>query len=182
MFKRPEQLLEAIDVVTDFTIRQTVENANAVGATSAMYPLHKGADGFMSPKQFETFYWPSLKKVVEGLMKEGIRSELFAEGSYTTRLETVNEFPEGAVSWIFDRTDMTAAKKILRDRCCISGNVPTSLMGTGSYKETKEYCRKLMEVGAPGGGFILAGGAHCDQGNPENLRAMMDAAKEFGKY
>ncbi|MBN2320720.1 MAG: hypothetical protein JXR49_16690 [Acidobacteria bacterium] len=182
MFKRPEKLLEAIDVVTDFTIRQTVEQANAVKATSAMYPLHKGADGFMSPKQFETFYWPSLKKVVEGLMKEGIRSELFAEGSYTTRLETVNEFPKGAVSWIFDRTDMAATKKILGDRCCLSGNVPTSLMVTGSYKETKEYCRKLIEVCAPGGGFILAGGAHCDQGNPENLRAMMDAAKEFGKY
>jgi len=182
MFKRPEQLLEAIDVVTDFTIRQTVEQANAVKATSAMFPLHKGADGFMSPKQFETFYWPSLKKVAEGLVREGIRPELFAEGSYTTRLETVNEFPKGAVSWIFDRTDMAAAKKILGDRCCLSGNVPTSLMVTGSYKETKEYCRKLIEVCAPGGGFILAGGAHCDQGNPDNLRAMMDAAKEFGKY
>ena len=113
---------------------------------------------------------------------EGIVPVLFAEGSYTTRLETVNEFPKGAVSWIFDKTDMAAAKKILGDRCCLSGNVPTSLMVTGSYKETKEYCRKLIEVCAPGGGFILAGGAHCDQGNPENLRAMMDAAKEFGKY
>jgi len=182
MFKRPDQLLEAIDVVTDFTIRQTVEQANSMKATSAMFPLHKGADGFMSPKQFEKFYWPSLKKVAEGLIKEGIRPELFAEGSYTTRLETVNEFPKGAVSWIFDRTDMAAAKKILGDRCCLSGNVPTSLMVTGSYKETKEYCRKLIEVCAPGGGFILAGGAHCDQGNPDNLRAMMDAAKEYGKY
>jgi hypothetical protein len=182
MFRRPEQLLEAIDVVTDFTIRQTVEQANATGAVSALYPLHKGADGFMSPQQFEKFYWPSLRKVVEGLHKEGIRSDLFAEGSYTTRLETVNEFPKGAVSWIFDRTDMAAAKKILGDTCCIAGNVPTSLMVTGNYKDTKEYCRKLIETCAPGGGFVLAGGAHCDQGNPENLRAMMDAAKEFGKY
>ena len=182
MFKRPGQLLEAIDVVTDFTIRQTVEQANSARATSALFPLHKGADGFMSPRQFETFYWPSLKRVIEGLVREGIRPELFAEGSYTTRLETVNEFPRGAVSWIFDRTDMAAAKRILGDRCCIAGNVPTSLMVTGRYKETKEYCRKLIETCAPGGGFILAGGAHCDQGNPENLRAMMDAAKEFGTY
>ncbi|MEJ2110637.1 MAG: uroporphyrinogen decarboxylase family protein [Acidobacteriota bacterium] len=182
MFRRPEKLLEAIDVVTDFTIRQTVEQANAMGSTSAFFPLHKGADGFMSPQQFEKFYWPSLKKVVEGLMKEGIRSDLFAEGAYTTRLETVNEFPKGAVSWLFDRTDMAAAKKVLGDKCCIAGNVPTSLMVTGNYKETKEYCRKLIETCAPGGGFILAGGASNDNGNPENLRAMMDAAKEFGKY
>jgi hypothetical protein len=182
MFRRPEKLLDAIDAVTDFTIRQTLEMANASKAITAFYPLHKGADGFMSPKQFEKFYWPSLKKVIEALDKEGIRSELFAEGSYTTRLETVNEFSKGTVGWLFDKTDMAKAKKILGNTCCISGNVPSSLVVTGGYKDVKEYCRKLIEVCAPGGGFILAGGAHVDEGNPENLRAMMDAAKEYGKY
>jgi hypothetical protein len=182
MFRRPEKLLEAIDVVADFTIRQTIAAANASKAITAFYPLHKGADGFMSPQQFEKFYWPSLKKVVDALAKEGIRSELFAEGAYTSRLETVNEFPKGAVGWLFDKTDMVKAKEILGKTCCISGNVPTSLMVTGGPKDVKEYCRKLIEVCAPGGGFVLAGGAHVDQGNPENLRAMMEAAKEYGKY
>jgi len=182
MFRRPEKLLEAIDVVTDFSIRQTIAAAKASKAISAVFPLHKGADGFMSPKQFEKFYWPSLKKVVDALVNEGIRPELFAEGSYTSRLETVNEFPKGAVSWLFDKTDMAMAKKIVGKTCCISGNVPSSLMVTGGPKEVKEYCRKLIEVCAPGGGFILAGGAHVDQGNPANLRAMMEAAKEYGRY
>ena len=182
MYRRPEKLLEAIDVVTDFTIRQTIASANASKAVSAVFPLHKGADGFMSPKQFEKFYWPSLKKVVNALVNEGIRPELFAEGSYTTRLETVNEFAKGEVSWLFDKTDMAKAKKIVGKTCCISGNVPTSLMVTGDPKDVKEYCRKLIEVCAPGGGFILAGGAQVDQGNPENLRVMLEAAKEYGRY
>jgi uroporphyrinogen-III decarboxylase len=182
MFARPDTLLDAMDVVADFTIRQTVAAANASRAYMAIFPLHKGSDGFMSQKQFEKFYWPSLKKVIQGLVKEGIRAELFAEGTFTSRLETVNEFPKGAVSWLFDRTDMVAAKRILGGNCCISGNVPSSLMVTGSPKEVKEYCRKLIEVCAPGGGFILTGGAHVDQGNPDNLRAMMEAAKEFGRY
>jgi len=182
MFRQPEKLLEAIDVVTDFTIKQTIEAANAAQAISAMFPLHKGADGFMSPKQFEKFYWPSLKKVIDALLKEGIRSELFAEGTYTSRLETVNEFAKGDVGWLFDKTDMTLAKKILGKTCCISGNVPTSIMVTGGPREVKEYCRKIIDICAPGGGFILAGGAHVDQGNPDNLRAMMEAAKEYGKY
>jgi uroporphyrinogen-III decarboxylase len=182
MFRRPEKLLEAIDVVTDFTIRQTIEAANAGKAVTAVFPLHKGADGFMSPKQFEKFYWPSLKKVVDALVKEGIRPELFAEGSYTTRLESVNEFAKGDVAWLFDKTDMVKAKQILGKTCCISGNVPSSLVVTGDYEKVKEYCRKLIEVCAPGGGFILAGGAQVDEGNPDNLRAMLDAAKEYGKY
>jgi uroporphyrinogen-III decarboxylase len=182
MFRRPETLVEAMDVVANFTIRQTVAAARATNAVTAIFPLHKGADGFMSPKQFEKFYWPSLKKVIEGLVAEGIKPELFAEGTYDSRLETVNEFPKGAVSWLFDKTDMAAAKRILGSTCCISGNVPTSLMVTGDPKDVKVYCRKLIEICAPGGGFILAGGAHVDKGNPDNLRAMMDAAKEFGRY
>ena len=182
MFRRPEKLLEAIDVVTDFTIRQTIAAANASKAVSAMFPLHKGADGFMSPKQFEKFYWPSLKKVVDALVKEGIRPELFAEGSYTTRLETVNEFAKGEVGWLFDKTDMAKAKQILGKTCCIAGNVPSSMVVTGDYAMVKEYCRKLIETCAPGGGFILAGGAQVDQGNPENLRALLEASKEYGKY
>jgi uroporphyrinogen-III decarboxylase len=182
LFRRPEKLMEAIDVVTDFTIRQTIEAANANKTVTALFPLHKGADGFMSPKQFEKFYWPSLKKVVEALVKEGIRPELFAEGSYTTRLETVNEFAKGDVAWLFDKTDMALAKKIVGKTCCISGNVPSSLMVTGGPKDVKEYCRKLIEACAPGGGFVLSGGAHVDQGNPDNLGAMMEAAKEYGTY
>jgi hypothetical protein len=182
MFRQPEKLLEAIDVVTGFTIRQTVESANASKAVTAIFPLHKGADGFMSPKQFEKFYWPSLKKVVDALVKEGIRPELFAEGSYTTRLEAVNEFAKGDVSWHFDKTDMEKAKKTVGKTCCLSGNVPSSLMVTGNYDQVKEYCRKIIEICAPGGGFILAGGAQVDEGNPDNLRAMMDAAKEHGNY
>jgi len=60
--------------------------------------------------------------------------------------------------------------------------VPSSLMVTGEPKQVKEYCRKLIEACAPGGGFVLSGGAQVDQGNPENLPAMMEAAKEYGKY
>jgi uroporphyrinogen-III decarboxylase len=66
--------------------------------------------------------------------------------------------------------------------CCISGNVPSSLMVTGEYSQVKEYCRKPIEICAPGGGFVLAGSAQVDEGNPDNLRAMMDAAKEYGVY
>jgi uroporphyrinogen-III decarboxylase len=107
---------------------------------------------------------------------------LFAEGSYMTRLETVNEFPRGTLSWRFDQTDMATAKKVLGDKCCISGNVPTSLLAKGTAQEVKEYCRKLIEVCAPGGGYILASGASVEKAPQDNLRAMMEAAKEYGVY
>jgi uroporphyrinogen-III decarboxylase len=107
---------------------------------------------------------------------------LFAEGSYNTRLDIIKELPKASVAWWFDQTDMARAKEVLGDKACIIGNVPTSLLMTGTPQEIKEYCRKLIEVCAPGGGYVLSGGANIDKGNPDNLRAMMEAVKEYGLY
>lgn len=183
MRRRPDKLLAALDVVAKITIDVTVESLNAAKGQVALFPLHKGADGWMSEKHFETFYWPTLKRVVDGLIEEGIMPTLFAEGGFETRLALVNEFPKGAVNWLFDRTDMGKAKKALGDRCCISGNVPASLLATGSPREVKDYSRKIIELCSEGGGFILAAGTNSVEGsNIDNLRAMVDAAAEYGVY
>jgi uroporphyrinogen-III decarboxylase len=120
--------------------------------------------------------------VIDALIDEGIMASLFAEGRYNRRLEYIKDFPRGWVTWQFDQTDMADAKRIVGQTCCISGNVPSSIMLTGTAGEVKEYCRKLIETCAKGGGYILSGGASMTEAKPENLRAMMEAAKEYGIY
>jgi len=181
--RQPEKVLEAVEVITRITIKRLIEKVNEINGATVMFPLHKGDDAFMSRQQFEKFYWPGLKRVVDALIDEGIMVTLFAEGSYTRRLDIVNDFPKGWVTWLFDRTDMAAAKKILGGTCCISGNIPASLMVTGTPQEVKKYCRKLIETCAPGGGYILAGGCSATETkNPDNFRAFMAAAREYGTY
>jgi uroporphyrinogen-III decarboxylase len=136
----------------------------------------------MSPKQFETFYWASFKKVIDAVIKEGIIVSAFAEGGFNSRLETINVFPKGSVHWWFDQTDMASAKQILGDKCSIQGNVPVSLLVTGKPKEVKEYCRRLIEICGKGGGYILSAGAQADEAKMENLLAMAEAAREYGVY
>lgn len=80
------------------------------------------------------------------------------------------------------QTDMANAKKIVGDTCCIAGNVPASVVITGTAKEVKEPCRKLIEICAPGGGYILGGGASATGAKAENVRAFMEAAEEYGVY
>ena len=77
---------------------------------------------------------------------------------------------------------MARAKKVLGGRCCITGNVPASLISTGTAQEVKEYCRNLIDTCAPGGGYVLSAGSSVTNAPPENLRAMMAAAKEYGVY
>jgi uroporphyrinogen-III decarboxylase len=182
MYRQPAKLLEALDVVADMTIRQILTSPASARNLRVFFPLHKGADGWMSQKQFETFYWPSLKKVIDAFINEGYQPTLFVEGSYNTRLESITDFPRGSVHWLFDRTDMAKAKKILGSKFSIEGNVPTSLIVTGTPQDVKEYCRNLIEICAPGGGYILAAGASMDTPKIENLRAMVEAAMEYGVY
>jgi len=180
MYRQPEKLLAAIDKVTPMNINCGIAGANMSGNPLIFFALHKGDETFMSNKQYEKFYWPSFRKVILGLIDEGLTPFLFAEGRYGCRLEIIKDLPRGKVVWHFDRTDMFEAKKIFGDNACIAGNVPASLLCTGTAKEVKEYCRKLIEICGDGGGFILTGGASIDNGPAENLRAMTEAVMEYG--
>ena len=65
--------------------------ADKSGVPVAFIPMHRGADGFMSEKQFLTFYWPYLKQVILGFIEEGIVPYLFAEGGYNSRLHIIKD-------------------------------------------------------------------------------------------
>jgi len=182
LFRYPDKVLAACDRLTqvalDFVLRRPAGPATPV----IFMPLHKGADGFMSDKQFQTYYWPSLRAVLMGLIEEGMIPFLFAEGRYNSRLETIMDLPKGKTVWLFDQTDMAKAKATIGTVACIQGNVPLSLLYTGTAEATAEYVRELIGVAGTGGGFVLDVGAVADGGKDENLRAMLQAAKEFGTY
>jgi len=182
MYRYPDELLKALDVIADVYISNILNSPMMPRLTMVTYPLHKGADGWMSQKQFDTFYWPSMKKVMDAFIEEGLIQSLFAEGSYNTRLEAVNVFPKGTVHWYFDQTDMSRAKEILGKNCSIQGNVPISMVVTGSPAEVKEYSIKLIEGCGKGGGYVLSAGTIAENPKLENLRAMLEAVKEYGYY
>lgn len=182
ILRRPDRVLAATNAVAELTIEHTVHAVNAANGFIVFFPLHKGDDAHMSLEQFEVFYWPSLRKVILGLIEEGIMVMLFAEGGYESRLERVNDLPKGWVVWHFDQTDMRKAKSVLGENCCLMGNVPSSLMATSTSDKVRQHCRELIEICGQGGGYILAGGCSTTESKEDNLRAMMQAAMEYGRY
>lgn len=182
IYRHPDELLEACERLTPFMVRAGVATGKANGHSLVFIPLHKGADGFMSDKQFRTFYWPTLKKVIVGLVNEGLVPLLFAEGGYNSRLEVVSDLPKGVTVWWFDHTDMVRAKETVGKVACIAGNVPLSLLCAGTEDEVKEYCKRLIDTVGRDGGFILSTGAGMDEAKPANVKAMIDFSKEYGIY
>jgi uroporphyrinogen-III decarboxylase len=182
MYRRPEQLLAAIEKLSKLQLKQIAAAPEATEFTTSFIPLHRGADGFMSLKQFEKFYFPYLKKLVEALVEKGYTPYVFFEGDYTQRLEYLRDLPRGKVLALFDRSDMKKTKAVLGGHMCISGNMPSSILQTGSKEDVIKYARWLIDVVGIDGGYIMAPGSSVDEVNPENMKAMVDFTKEYGVY
>ncbi len=182
LYRQPDKLLKALGVMLPLMIKMGASAAKMNGNPIVFIPLHKGADGFLSDEQFKTFYWPTLRKLIIGLVDEGCVPFPWAEGGYNSRLKVIRDVPKGKVVWGFDTTDMAKAKEILGDVACVGGNMPISLLNIGTPQEVKDYARKLIDTAGKGGGYIMINGAVIEDSKPENVKAMVDFTKEYGRY
>jgi hypothetical protein len=181
MYRQPDKLLEAIDTIFKRMVDR-IEPAAPGGQKRVGIPLHRGSEGFMSLKQFEKFYWPTLKGLILALVDKGYTPCVAFEGDYTSRLEYLLELPKGKVLGHFDTTDIFKAKDVLRGHMCISGNVPVSILQTGTPDDVKALCKKLIDYLGKDGGYIMSTRSPNDDARAENLKALISFTVEYGRY
>jgi hypothetical protein len=182
MYRQPDKLLEACEFMLGKTLAKPLPPPNEYGNTRMFMTNTRGSDDFISMEQFKTFYWPTFRKLVMTLVERGATPCIFFEGNFTSRLEYLLEFPKGSILVRLDTTDIYRAKEILKDHLCIEGNVPSSLLQIGSAEEVKDYCKKLIDAIGKGGGYILGPRSATDEVKPENLKAMIEFTREYGRY
>ena len=182
LFRQPEKVLKAIDKITPIMIRTGAASARANGCPMVFIPLHKGADGFLSDEQFRKFYWPSLRDTLDGLIAEGVLPFCWAEGGYETRLQAIRDIPKGKTAWLFDQTDIGRAKQAIGDVACVGGTMSAALLNVGTVQQVRSHVKSCIDAAAKGGAYIMANGTFFDEVNPKNLKAMVEATKEYGVY
>ena len=184
MYRCPDKLILACERIMEWRVARTpAADPNRRGNPKrASGAILRGADGFMSKKQFEKFYWPGLKRSMESMIDLGFVPFLFCEGTCNSILEYFLELPKGKFVIHLDESDMALAKTVLGSHCCIMGNVPASLLSVGSPAQVEDYCRNLFRVAGKGGGFILTSGGFLDDARPANVKAMVDSTKKYGRY
>ena len=77
---------------------------------------------------------------------------------------------------------MVVAKSKLKDVACIAGSFNTNLLQFGTPDKVRDEAKRLLDVCAPGGGFIFATGSGLSHVKKENVEAMFETVREFGKY
>jgi uroporphyrinogen-III decarboxylase len=183
IMRRPDKVLAAEDKIARFEIEFAVTTCRATGMDRAFLPLHRGSDGFMSLKHFETLYWKQLKDILVTLVENGITPIVFYEGCWDQRLEYLAELPRGKTVGWFQSSDIFKVKDVLGDTMCIVGGMPNSLLRAGPAEEVRSHTRRLCETVGKGGGYMMCTGvgelAGCD---PELVQVWADATKEYGTY
>ena len=182
MYRRPGTVLKACEKLLPLEIELALTSAKNSGGRFVFIPLHKGLDGFMSPDQFKKFYWPTLRELMLAIIGEGLIPSPFWEGDCTSRLDLVKDIPAGKAIYRFEATDMRKAKDILGDTVCIRGNVPISILATGTPEDVRACCKSLIDYAGKGGGFIMDSAAGFSDARPENVKAMFEFTKEYGLY
>ena len=182
MYRRPEALIKACEKFLPIMFETAVNATRVSGNPRVFIPIHKGLDGFMSQEQFKKFYWPTLKELMIALINEGCNPCPLWEGDCTSRLGIIKDIPAGKACYAFEATNMVKAKEILRDTVCIRGNVPLSILVTGTPDDVRAYCKKLIDVCGRGGGYVMDSSTGLDDAKPENVRAMFDFTREYGVY
>ena len=182
LYENPDEVRRFIDATFEQTIAMIKASKGKDDGKQVFMALHKGMDGFMSDQHYREYYWSHLQQIICALIEANKIPYIYTEGKYNSRLDCLTEVPPGKVLYHFEEVDMAEAKRKLGNIACISGGFPPFLLNYGTKQQVIDECKRLIDVCAPGGGFIFETAYGLDYAIEENVEAMFDTVRTYGKY
>jgi len=183
MFRQPEKVLAACEAMMPHLLHVAAGGADPQRNVPVGLWMHRGCVPFLSPPQFEKFYWPTLKQIIEGLHAQGIQTLFYAEGEWNPNLKYIAELPDLSIVYHVDRGDIFEVHQAVGHKFCISGGIPNDLLALGTPNDVRDFCRKVIDGVARDGGYIMDASAIIqNDAKVENVKAMTDFTREYGAY
>ena len=181
LYENREVIEKFCETQIEFTLDNIEKQAEFSKGKQMFVALHKGMDKFLNDEQYENLYWKYLRQMIIKMIEVGGIPYIYTEGHYDSRLKYLKDVPKGKVVYHFETVDMAEAKRVVGEVACISGGFPIYLLHYGKKQEVIDECKRLIDICAPGGGFYFATSADFDNAIPENVEAMFDTVKTYGK-
>jgi len=138
---------------------------------------------YLSPKKFKEFHFPYIKQIVNELIEAGFTPLMSFQGRSDHLLDQLKELPERKVIMWFDKTDLFKAREVLGDNYCLAGGIPSSLLISGTPEKVRNHTKQLIDNLKSGGGLIVSTEFNgMGDAKVENVKALTEAVKDFGKY
>ena len=144
---------------------------------------------FQTPDFFRQHALPAVKRAIELATAAGIPTHVHSCGP---EKELVRMLTEETSLTVIDPLeippmgdcDLAELKRLYGQKIVLKGNLHTTeVMLRGRPEDVVAAARKAIDDAAAGGRFILSTGDQCGRDTPdENLRAMIETARTYGRY
>jgi uroporphyrinogen decarboxylase len=134
------------------------------------------------------FSLPALQKLTALFSKAGIVTSLHCCGKERALVEDAARTDLDCIDPLeippMGDCDLAEIKEKFGDRLALKGNLHTTrVMLRMDPGGVEREARKVLEVGMPGGGFILSTGDQCGRDTPdENIFKLVEVCQKYGRY
>jgi uroporphyrinogen decarboxylase len=140
----------------------------------------------MSPAHFDEFIQPYLAEIVKVTHDAGAPFVKHTDGNIWPIFDSMIEAGIDAIDPLepIAHMDIGEVKEAYGDRVALCGNVDCGeLLSRGTPEQVVEAVKETIAKASPGGGHILASSNSIHPAvRPQNYRAMIDTALQFGQY
>lgn len=142
---------------------------------------------FMAPQDFRIYVKPYFKDLI-GRIKKQFPQIKFYLHSHGQIMALVGDFIDCGVDILnpilpLDNMHPVKLKREFGDRLCFEGGIDIEqILPFGTVDEVKKHVKKVIDILAPGGGFIFKAQAISRLITYENLSMTYNLALEYGRY
>ncbi len=146
--------------------------------------------GFISPVDYRRFVLPFEQRIIRTFTAAHPDIPVYTHtcGRLADRLELLEETGTRGIDTLdpppIGNVDLADAKRRVGSRMFLKGNLdPVNTVWRGTPEQCFAEARQRIEAGAVGGGYILSTACSVPpHAPPENIRALVRAAEEYGHY
>ena len=183
MAEQPAKVLAAAEALMPHMYHVALATADPQKQVPIGFWMHRGCVPLITPRQFDSHYWPTLKPIIENLWDHGHQTLFYAEGNWDYHLDRFAELPDASIVYHVDRGDLFETHRKLGHKFCLSGGVPNRILSFGTPDEVRACCKRIIDEVAADGGYIMDSCAIMqDDTSVENLQALTDFTRDYGNY
>ncbi|MHB8780738.1 MAG: uroporphyrinogen decarboxylase family protein [Candidatus Geothermincolia bacterium] len=164
-----------------------IEAMGDAGCPGILYPddMAYRSGPMLSPKQYDSLLGESFRRMTDTAHRLGMKMVIHSCGNVYQLLDWFADCGFDGVHALEPTAgvELAAAKEMLGDRICLIGNVDvTSTLVDAGRDEVFEEVRRSIDAAGRGGGYIVSPTNSHPGMTVRNLRWMLEAVEEHGRY
>ncbi|HDQ72814.1 MAG TPA: uroporphyrinogen decarboxylase [Chloroflexi bacterium] len=179
VIEKPEEVSRILDTMTTSIIRWLHAQLDVLRQPEGIMLLDDIV-GMVSNRHYEALVHPHLRRIFEEFT--GLIRVYHNDTPCPHLLESLVEADFDVFNFSHEM-DIGEVKAKMGHRVALMGNVPPLDVGVrGAPADVKQWAKECLDKAAPGGGMILSfGGGVSPETPPENVDALLEAAREWSE-